>query len=64
MSSAFKNNTPFIICVSKANNVLIDYAEDLDVVIPMYNLIEYSKNYRKAINYNIILKKMFRLLLY
>ena len=30
------------------NNVLIDNAEDLDVVMPMYNLLEYSKNYRKA----------------
>ena len=29
-------------------NVLIDNAEDLDVVMPMYNLIEYSKNYRKT----------------
>ena len=32
---------------TKANNVLIDNAEDLDDAIPMYNLIEYSKNYRK-----------------
>ena len=30
------------------NNVLIDNAEDLDVVMPMYNLVEYSKNYRKT----------------
>ena len=37
-------------------NVLIDNAEDLDVVMPMYNLIEYRKNYRKTTrslwNYN------------
>ena len=37
---AFKNNAPFTNCISKINNVLIDNAEDLDVVIPMYNLIE------------------------
>ena len=42
----FKNNAPFISCISKINNALIDDAEDLDVVMPMYNLIEYSKNYR------------------
>ena len=30
------------------NNTLIDNAEDLDIVMPMYNLIEYSKNYRKT----------------
>ena len=45
--SAFKNNTRFINCISKINGVKIDNAEDLDVVMPMYNLIEYSKNYRK-----------------
>ena len=44
----FKNNAPFINCISKINGVKIDNAEDLDVVMPMYNLLEYSKNYRKA----------------
>ena len=44
----FKNNAPFIGCISKINNTLIDNAKDLDVVMPMYNLIEYSKNYRKT----------------
>ena len=43
-----KNNAPFISCISKVNNKLIDNAEDLDIVLPMYNLIEYSKNYRKT----------------
>ena len=43
-----KNNAPFISCISKINNTLIDNTEDLDVVMPMYNLIEYSKNYRKT----------------
>ena len=47
---AFKNNAPFISCISKTNNILIltDNAEDLDTVMPMYNLIEYSKNYSKT----------------
>ena len=47
-SVAFKNNAPFINCISKINGVKIDNAEDLDVVMPMYNLLEYSKNYRKT----------------
>ena len=46
---AFKNNAPFTNCISKINNVLIDKAEDLDVVMPMHNLLGYSKNYRKTI---------------
>ena len=45
---AFKNNAPFINCISKINGIKIDNAEDLDVVMPMYNLPEYSKNYRKT----------------
>ena len=45
---AFKNNAPFINCISKINGIKIDNAEDLDVVIPMYNLLEYSKNHRKT----------------
>ena len=44
-SIAFKSNVPYINCISKINGVQIDNAEDLDVVIPMYNLPEYSKNY-------------------
>ena len=47
-SLAFKNNSPFINCISKINNVLIDNAEDLDTVIAMYSLFEYSKNYGKT----------------
>ena len=37
-SVAFKNNPPFINCISKINGVKIDNAEDLDLVMPMYNL--------------------------
>ena len=45
---AFKNNVPFISCISKINNTLIYNAEDLDTVMPMYHLLEYSKNYSKT----------------
>ena len=45
---AFKNNAPFISCISKINNILIDNTEDLDIVMPMYDLRKYSKNYSKA----------------
>ena len=44
----FKNNAPFINCISKINGVKTDNAEDLHVVMAMYNLLEYSKSYRKA----------------
>ena len=44
----FKNIAPFIICISKINGIKIDNAEDLYVVMPMYNLLECSKNYRKT----------------
>ena len=42
---AFKNNAPFVSCISEINNTLIGNAEDLDVVMPMYNLLEYSQHY-------------------
>ena len=41
-------NVPFINCISKINGVKIDNAEDLDFVMPMYNLLEFSKNYKKT----------------
>ena len=44
----FKNNAPFINYVSKINGIKIDNAEDLYVIMPMYNLLEYSKNYKKT----------------
>ena len=34
--------------ISKTNGVKIDNAEDSDVLMPMYNLLEYSKNYKKT----------------
>ena len=42
---SFKDNAPFRSCVSKINNTFIDNAEDLDIVMPMYNLLEYNDNY-------------------
>ena len=44
-----KNNAPFVSCITRINDELIEHADDLDIVIPMYNLLEYSKNYRKTI---------------
>ena len=43
-SFTFKNNAPFISCISKINGVQIGNADDLDVGMPMYNLLEYRKN--------------------
>ena len=44
-----KNNAPFVSCITRINGELIEDADDLDIVMPMYNLLEYSKNYRKTI---------------
>ena len=44
----FRNNAPFINCISKINSIATDNAEDLDVVMSMYNFFEYSKNYKKT----------------
>ena len=45
---AFKNNAPFISCISKINGVKTDNVFYLDVVMPMYNSLEYCKNYKKT----------------
>ena len=47
-SVAFKNNAPFIHCILKIDGVQISNAEDLDVVMPVFNSLEYSKNYKRA----------------
>ena len=44
----FKKNTPFRSYILKINNKLIENAEDLDIVMSMYNLVEYSNNYSMA----------------
>ena len=45
---AFKNCAPFINCISEINNTQVDSAQDIDIIMPMYNLIEYSDNYEKT----------------
>ena len=44
-----KNNAPFVSCITRVNGELIEDADDLDIVMSMYNLLEHSKNYRKTI---------------
>ena len=44
-----KNNVPFMSCITRINGDSTEDADDLDIVMPMYNLLEYSKNYRKTI---------------
>ena len=44
----FENCAPFTDCISKVNNTQEDNAKDIDIVMPMYNLIEYSDNYSKT----------------
>ena len=43
----FKNCAPFTICISKINDTQVGNAKDIDIVMPMYNLIEYSDNCSK-----------------
>ena len=45
---AFKNCAPFTKCITKIDGTEIDDAEDLDIVMPMYNLIEYSSSYSET----------------
>ena len=44
----FKNCAPFTNCINEINNTQVDNAKDIDIVIPTYNLIEYSDNYSKT----------------
>ena len=43
----FKNCAPFVKWINKINNIEIDNSKDIDTIMPMYNLIEYSDNYLK-----------------
>ena len=43
----FINFAPFTNCISEVNNIQVDNAKYIDIVIPMYNLIEYNDNYSK-----------------
>ena len=42
-----KNCALFTDCISEINNIQKDNAKDIDIVMAMYNLIEYSNNYSK-----------------
>ena len=42
-SLILKNNAPFVSCITRINNELIEDADDFDIVMPMYNLLEYTK---------------------
>ena len=44
----FKNCAPFTRCISKINNTEVDNSQYIDIVMPMYNFIEYSDNYSKT----------------
>ena len=43
-----KNCAPFTKCISKINDTEIDNSQDTDIVMPMYNLVEYSDDYSKT----------------
>ena len=45
---AFKNCAPFTNCISEINNAQVDNAKDIDIVMPIYNLIEYNDNFAKT----------------
>ena len=45
---AFKNCAPFTKCNLEINAQHVDTAENLDIVMPMYNLIEYLDNYQDS----------------
>ena len=59
----FKNCVPFTKCITKIDGTAIDDAEDLDLVIPIYNLIEYSSNYSEATGSLWFYSKMKQLIL-
>ena len=44
----FNNCIPISGCIREINNTQVENTKDLDVVMPMYNLIEYSNNYPKT----------------
>ena len=45
---AFKNCSPFTNCISEIDNTQVDNAKDINILMRMYNLIEYSDNYAKT----------------
>ena len=63
----FRNCAPFTNSISKVNNTQVDNAHDIDVVMPMHNLIEYSDTYSKSSEslwqYYITILLIFRLII-
>ena len=55
---AFENCGPFTRCVTHINDEHVETAENLDIIIPMYNLIEYSDNYADSFEVYISIKEM------
>ena len=54
----FKINARFINCISKINGVKNDNVEDLNIVMPMYNLLEHSKITEKQQEVCVIIIEM------
>ena len=48
---AFKNGAPFTNCINEINNTQIDNAKDIDIVMPIYNLIKYNDNLQKHLEF-------------
>ena len=44
----FKNCAPFTNCINEINNTQVGSAKDIDIVMPMHNLVEYNDNYLKT----------------
>ena len=47
-NEVFRNCAPFTDCISEINNTQVDNTKHIDVIMPMYKLIEYSDNYSKT----------------
>ena len=60
---SFKNCAPFTKCITKIDGTTIDDAEDLDLVMPMYNLIEYSSTFSEKQEVYGFIPKMKQLIL-
>ena len=54
---AFKNCDPFSNCMSEINNTQVRKAKDIDIVMPMYNSIDYSDSYSKTSKFVAILQR-------
>ena len=53
-----RNNAPSISCIRTINGELIEDADDLDIVMPMYNLLEYSKTIEKLQDHYTVIIEM------